>query len=84
MTKEKLLKETKEELCDNFGISSDTVITDDMKFVDDFGFDSLDIIEFVLWFEGTYKVSVSDEELDKIQTVGEYLALGLKLINEKK
>jgi len=84
MTKEQLLKKTKERLCDNFGISSDTIITDGMKFIDDFGFDSLDIIEFVLWFEVTYKVSVSDEELEKIQTVGEYLNLGLKLINEKK
>ena len=83
MKREKLLTEVKEKLVD-FGISSDTVITDDMKFIDDFGFDSLDIIEFVLWFELTYKVSVSDEELDKIQTVGEYLNLGLKLINEKK
>ena len=83
MKREKLLTEVKEKLVD-FGISSDNSITDDMKFVKDFGFDSLDIIEFVLWFEVTYKVSVSDEELDKIQTVGEYLNLGLKLINEKK
>jgi len=32
MTKEQLLKKTKERLCDNFGISSDTIITDGMKY----------------------------------------------------
>jgi acyl carrier protein len=44
-------------------------ITLDSQFVADFGFDSLDKVEFVMTVEDQFDISVPDELAEKIQTV---------------
>lgn len=39
------------------------------SFVDDFGADSLDLIEFITAAEDTFGIEISDEDAEKIQTV---------------
>lgn len=39
------------------------------SFIDDLGADSLDTVELVMAFEEEFKIEISDEEAEKIQTV---------------
>jgi acyl carrier protein len=43
----------------------------DTSFINDLGADSLDTVELVMEFEEKFKISISDENAEKIQTVGD-------------
>lgn len=43
----------------------------DKTFADDLGADSLGIVELVLAFEDAFGVKISDEEVDRIKSVGD-------------
>jgi len=44
------------------------------KFKDDLGADSLDVVELVMELEDEFDLEISDEEAEKISTVGEVVA----------
>ena len=46
-------------------------VTIDSTFIDDLGADSLDIVELIMAFEEEFNGEISDEEAQKITTVGE-------------
>lgn len=46
-------------------------ITMESKFIDDLKADSLDIVELIMDLEQEYSVEIPDDELPKIQTVGD-------------
>ena len=46
-------------------------LTDDARFMDDLGADSLDTVELVMAFEKEFDLDIPDEEAEKIQTVGQ-------------
>lgn len=41
------------------------------RFVEDLGADSLDIVEFIMAMEEEFKIEITDEEAEKIQTVND-------------
>ena len=41
------------------------------SFIDDLGADSLDIVELVMAMESEFEIEISDEEAEKIKTVGD-------------
>lgn len=45
-------------------------VTKEASFADDLGADSLDLVEFVMALEEEFDVTVEEEELDGIDTVG--------------
>lgn len=54
-------------------------ISETASFVDDLGADSLDTVELVMAFEEEFGVEISDEEAEKIATVGD----AVKYISER-
>ena len=59
-------------------------ITDASSFVEDLGADSLDTVELIMEFEDEFGVEISDEDAEKISTVGEAIAYMSKLLSDKK
>ncbi|MFA6959895.1 MAG: acyl carrier protein [Opitutaceae bacterium] len=47
------------------------VLPDSARMIDDLGFDSLALAEIVFFFEDLYRVSITNEELMRISSVGE-------------
>jgi acyl carrier protein len=46
-------------------------VTPEAHFIDDLGADSLDTVELVMALEEEFGVEISDEDAEKIQTVGD-------------
>jgi len=70
-------------IADQLMIDPDEV-TDEASFVEDLGADSLDTVELIMEFEDEFGVEISDEDAEKITTVGEAVAYMTKLMEDKK
>ena len=44
-------------------------ITDEAKFIDDLGADSLDVVELIMTLEDEFEIEITDEDAEKIVTV---------------
>ena len=49
-------------------------ITEDAKFIDDLGADSLDTVELVMAFEEAFDLEIPDEKAETILTVGDAIS----------
>ncbi len=54
----------------NFKLDA-AAVTDDKSFTDDLGADSLEIVELVMALEEEFGIEISDEDAEKIRTVGD-------------
>ena len=57
-------------LIEKLGIH-ESEITPDASFVKDLGIDSLDYAELVMEFEQTFDIKISDDDAEKLQTIGQ-------------
>ena len=64
---------------EHLGVEKDKV-TENSSFIDDLGADSLDTVELVMAFEEEFGSEISDNEAEKILTVGD----AIKFIESNK
>lgn len=69
-------------IVDKLGVSPDEVTTT-ATFAQDLGADSLDTVELIMEIENAFEISIPEEESNKIQTVGDAIALIEKAVGEK-
>ena len=62
----------KEIIVDQMGVDPDKV-TENASFIEDLGADSLDIVELIMTFEEEFDMEMSDEDAEKIATVGDVI-----------
>ena len=72
-------EKVKKIIAEHLGIDDMEKITEDAKFIDDLGADSLDTVELVMAFEEEFGSEISDSEAEKILTVGD----AIKFIESK-
>lgn len=70
MTKEEIFDQMKEILVEQLGVDA-ADITMEASFQGDLDADSLDLVEMIMEMEDKFSVKISDEEAQKIGTVGE-------------
>ncbi|MCQ9207670.1 MAG: acyl carrier protein [Omnitrophica bacterium] len=73
-----IAEKVKTVIAEQLGVKPEEV-TEQAKFVDDLGADSLDTVELVMALEEEYGVEIPDEDAEKLTTVGE----AIKYIEEK-
>ena len=66
-------------VADHLGID-EAKVTEESSFIDDLGADSLDTVELVMAFEEEFGSEISDNEAEKILTVGD----AIKFIESNK
>jgi len=64
-----LREDVKKIIMEKLGVE-ESQITNDAKFIDDLGADSLDTVELVMAFEEKFGMNIPDEEAEKLDTVG--------------
>jgi len=60
----------KEIIIDKLGVE-DGKITEDAKFIDDLGADSLDTVELIMQFEEEFGIEIPDDEAEGLLSVGQ-------------
>jgi len=59
-------------VAEQLGVES-TLVTPQASFIDDLGADSLDTLDLIMAFEGELAIKITDEDAEKILTVGNAL-----------
>ena len=72
------LTRLKEIIIDKLGIES-SKITEDARFIEDLGADSLDTVELIMQFEEEFDIEISDEEAENLTTIKK----SIEFINSK-
>ncbi len=70
MTKEEIFDRLKAMLVEQLGVDESDV-TLEASFQDDLDADSLDLVEVIMEMEDKFSIKISDEEAEKIRTVGQ-------------
>jgi acyl carrier protein len=79
MKKEEILSKVKAVVAEKLNVGEDQV-TEDAKFVEDLGADSLDQVELIMALEDEFELKIPEEEAEKLTTVGSAVDYVLKKV----
>jgi acyl carrier protein len=77
MKKEEILGKVKTVVAEKLNVGEDQV-TEDAKFVEDLGADSLDQVELIMALEDEFSLKIPEEDAEKLMTVGSAVDYVLK------
>jgi acyl carrier protein len=77
MKKEEILTKVKAVVAEKLNVGEDQV-TEEAKFVEDLGADSLDQVELIMALEDEFELKIPEEEAEKLTTVGTAVEYVLK------
>jgi len=63
-------EKAKQIIVEQLGVD-ESEVTPNASFVDDLGADSLDTVELVMSFEEAFKISINEEDAERVRTVKE-------------
>jgi acyl carrier protein len=70
VSKEDILAKLKPIIAEQLGVD-ESEVKEDASFTEDLNADSLDMVELIMSLEEQFKLQISDEDAEKITTVGE-------------
>ncbi len=70
MSREDILAKLKPIIAEQLGVD-ESEVKEDASFTEDLNADSLDLVELIMSLEEQFKLQISDEDAEKITTVGE-------------
>ncbi len=70
MNREQILEKIREIVVEELGVSAEKV-TEDARFIEDLGADSIGVMELVMKMEETFDIQIPDQDIEKIRTVGD-------------
>lgn len=79
MKKEEILSKVKAVVAEKLNVGEDQV-TEEAKFVEDLGADSLDQVELIMALEDEFELKIPEEEAEKLNTVGSAVEYVLKKV----
>ena len=75
-----VIEKVKELVAEQLGVSKDAVAAE-TNIIEDLGADSLDVIEMLMTLEEEFGISIPDDKINQIKTVGQIVEL---IENSKK
>ena len=70
LSRDEVYERVKVALVDKLG-TDESAISEDAAFQEDLNADSLDLVELIMELEDQFSIKISDEDAQKIQTVGQ-------------
>ncbi len=70
MNREQILEKIREIVVEELGVSAEKV-TENARFIEDLGADSIGVMELVMKMEEAFDIQIPDQDIEKIRTVGD-------------